>query len=50
MKKKFKVTLIFKYKDVVEVEAENEEEAEELAMDKSNEQFWCHEDTIIEEL
>lgn len=37
--KKYKVKVIFKYSDIVHVEAEDEEEAIELALKEADEQY-----------
>jgi len=47
--KKYKVKLIFKYSDIVHVEAEDEQEAIELAMKDCYEQFESFYDTEVEE-
>jgi hypothetical protein len=47
--KKYKVKLIFKYSDVVHVEAEDEKEAISKAMEECNEQYECFYDSEVEE-
>ncbi|HEY6021516.1 MAG TPA: hypothetical protein VIY48_16910 [Candidatus Paceibacterota bacterium] len=49
MAKKYKVKLVFKYSDVVHVEAENEKEAIEKAMSDCNEQYECFYDASVSE-
>ena len=44
---KYKVKLTFKYSDIVHVEAEDESEAEKLALQDCSEQYECHYDTEI---
>lgn len=46
--KKYKVKLIFKYSDVVHVEAESEEEAIRVATDECDEQYECFYDAEVE--
>lgn len=41
MKKKYKVKLVFKYSDSVEVEADNEEDAIRKALDVADEVYEC---------
>jgi hypothetical protein len=48
--KKFEVNLVFKYSDVVHVEAESEKEAIEKALASCNEQYESFYDaTVLEE-
>jgi hypothetical protein len=44
---KFRVKLIFKYSDVIHVEAKDEKDAIEKAFGECNEQFECFEDAEI---
>ena len=46
--KKYKVKLIFKYSDVVHVEAEDEQKAIECALDECDEQFESFYDAEVE--
>ena len=46
---KYKVKLIFKYSDIVHVEADTEEEAVEAALKESDEQYDSFYDTEVEE-
>jgi hypothetical protein len=46
---KYKVKLIFKYSDVVHVEAVDEKEAIRLALEECQEQYECFYDAEIEE-
>ena len=46
---KYKVKLVFKYSDIVHVEADNEEEAIEKAMDECQEEYESFYDSIVEE-
>lgn len=46
---KYEVKLIFKYSDIVHVEAENEKEAIEKAMQECEEQYECFYDCEINE-
>jgi hypothetical protein len=48
--KKYRVKLIFRYTDTVEVEAENSEEAVGRALDECNEQYECLEDSRVTEI
>jgi hypothetical protein len=45
---KYKVKLIFKYSDVVHVEADNEKDAIRQALDECKEQYECFYDAEIE--
>lgn len=47
--KKYRVKLIFKYSDVVHVEAENENEAESKAIDECEPMYESHYDSEITE-
>ena len=47
MAKKYKVKLVFKYSDVVHVEAESEKEAIEKAMSDCDEQYESFYDAIV---
>jgi len=49
MAKKYKVRLVFKYSDIVHVEAENKEDAVRAAMLDCNEQFECFYDADVTE-
>ncbi len=50
MVKKYKIRLVFKYSDIVHVEAENEKEAIRAAMLDCDEQFECfYEADVAEE-
>lgn len=44
---KYEVTLYYRYKDVLIVEADSEEEAERMAMSNAEEQFDCCLDSEI---
>lgn len=46
---KYKVKLIFKYSDIVHVEAENEKEAIGKALEDCKEEYECFYDTEVEE-
>ena len=46
---KYAVKLIFKYSDIVHVEAETEEEAIQLALVDCQEEFECFYDTEVKE-
>lgn len=46
---KYKVKLIFKYSDVVHVEAKNKEDAIKKALEDCNEQFECFYDAEVRE-
>ncbi len=48
--RKYRVTLIYRYEAVEEVEANTEEEAVSIAMGQAEEQFVCHEDTVVKEI
>ena len=45
---KYKVKLIFKYSDVVHVEADSEKEAIQLALEDCHEQYECFYDAAVE--
>ena len=45
--KKYKVKLVFKYSDVVHVEAENEEDAIMFALDECQEEYECFYDSKV---
>ena len=49
MKMKYKVKLIFKYSDVVHVEADSEKEAVSLAINECMEEYECFYDAEISE-
>lgn len=46
---KYKVKLIFKYSDIVHVEAKDEEEAEQLALEECQEEYESYYDNEITE-
>lgn len=49
-RKKYRVTMIFRYTDTIELEAKDEAEAEKMAMEMSEPQYETHLDTITKEI